>query len=535
MKKALLFYPLNMIHERRIKILEGALPGWKIKKIYNPRIKRYRYSKIGDAGAVKFVNGRVPTGLFNDIDAVISFTAYPYWVPTCNLVQEAAQNCIPFIVIEEGHEMMLKQGYMNNYVLPMDHFFVSSEYEKKKFIECGIPECVMQTIGSPFIDNKLLASKSKSEDYPRRLLAGVYSKPLALLSLSSLAIYNDEKIQEWQKMIAMITQALPGYELLVKLHPALEDKRTQQSLKKIAPDMKIVDLHMPIERLLPSIKVLFNRGNSQVIIDAVTNGVPVVIIPLEKKTIFHGLIDGVIANNADEITMAMEQIKDRGMSLYEPLFERHLYIPAQKAFGKVVSLIEYIAKKKELYKPQERLLELALFWAWFGYMRQSLQILNSLKSSSQISADTLVRVYRLVFYKADREDISSLRDWSSGRYLELIIKSLWIRNLFFTRKKMDYYEREWLTDYPPRVNRSHFLPYIYMLGWNYKTSGLQHEAEKLTEAVCDEYGFVREVKRWRSVIKNRNQFYSHFNYRSKFFRYKLRLAAKDFLYARGLY
>lgn len=530
MKKTLLFSPVGIVHDRNVEKFEKALPEWNIRRIYHPNLPWSSFFKKEERDACAFRNNKVPKGTFEGVKAVVCFSAQPQ-VAFLGLAEEALFRHIPVIAIEEVYQMALQQGYVNEYFLPLDHFFVASDYEKEKFLEIGVPESVAETMGCPF---RLGDRKIQSEDHKkniRKMFGCDPERPVAVVCLTYLGP-DGETHDVRRKLLTMVNKGIPkNYELIVKAHPAEEKSYIEQFIKKFAPRAKIIDSHMQIDKVLESADILFNRGNSQVIIDALDKQVPVVIVPVGKESLFHGLMDIVIANEAGDIEKIFGLIKIRGMELYRPVLERYLSISLEESLTKVTSRIAEIAENNELYKPEERLLEFALFWAWMGYNSQSYRLFNTLKKTSRVSRAYIQAAERLVSRKANYEDVSTLKKWAAHGYREWIIKSLWVRLLYLTRKRMSFFDREWLRDFPPRMNRYHFLPFAFMLGWCYTRSGLPDEAKELAGKIYGDYYETKNTAKWARVLSADRGFYKNLEYWRMRMNYSLKTALKDRIYA----
>ena len=130
----LLFNPVSVIHYNYIKIFKERLPGWPIKCILNPSFPWFKSQKQFDYPHVFFEKNLVPDGVLANVRAIIMFTAQARVAP-CHLIEQATLRSIPVIAIEETHQMLLEQGMMNEYFLPVDHLLVASDYERKCFLE----------------------------------------------------------------------------------------------------------------------------------------------------------------------------------------------------------------------------------------------------------------------------------------------------------------------------------------------------------------------------------------------------------------
>jgi hypothetical protein len=495
-KKAILFNPVGAVHDRNIGIFEKNLPAWRVRCIYNVRHQWFsgKNRDVKD-GACYFRNGHLPKEALDDVKAVILFSAQPR-APHLTIVQEAAFHQIPVIAIEEVFQMALEQGFVNEYFLPVDRLFVGSEYEKKKFTKIGVPPEAIETTGCVF-RYKQMASFGMNErrDFKEKLGLSA-DKKVATLSLAYLTP-SGETPEIRKRLLSRAAKELPEeYQLVVKPHPAETDKDIEAFIERYAPAATVVDRYAPIDKVLDITDLLINRGNSQVVVDALQRGIPVAVLPLGRRTIFHESgLDEAIIDGRFKLGDVLNRIKEKGMGLYGPIFRDHLALDPKEALERATACIVQIAEDGVLRDPHGRLIEIALFWAWTGYPGEALNTLFRIRSLV-IDNRLLESVYNLVCRKAERQDISLLRDWSGrGTYKEWVLQSLWLNELYTRGRRMNSDDTDWLSDYPPRMNRESFLTHAYMLFWCYLRSGFTREASRLLSGLRDEYGTLRDVKR----------------------------------------
>lgn len=484
-KKTILINPISPVHARNVEIFKKYLPEFHVRSICNPRFSWYKDNrKHNDSEMIYFPNKffqRTPPGAFEDAEALILFTAQSR-VPACSLVEEASRRSIPVIAVEEVHTMMLEQGYVNNYVLPVDHLFVMSGYERDAFIKAGVPEEVINITGNMFRGIGRAPLNALEKDKLKKELGLASHKPVATLGLAFLSPHN-ETIQVRKKLIEYVSRGLPdAYSLLIKPHPSEQEKDLDRFVHAIAPEARIAPAGCPIDSILDITDIFFNRGNSQTVIDALEKKVPVIPVPVGRTTLFKGLLDKIIVSGEGDVKTAIDVIKKGGMPIYDELFSRYLTIGPEKSLENIISGIRVITEAKQLYKPQERLLDISLFWAWMGFTRQALKTLSRTRSAG-FDAGISEKIARLVSKKADRDDLSFLRKWCGTGYKERIIQSLWISILHARNAKLDSNDREWFKGFPPEMNRLHFLPYAELLYWKYIESDMASDADAMVRVL----------------------------------------------------
>lgn len=283
-KGAILFNPVSMVHYRNVKLFDGRINGYKTRCVLNPRFPWFSGRDKIDYEASYLINDRLKEEAFDGVKAVVVFSAQARLTPCC-LIQEAALRSIPVIAIEEVYQMMLEQGYVNEYFLPVDHLFAGSDYERQKFMDFGVPPEAVETAGCMFAyphnvpDKGALKAKLGLRD----------SGGVATLSLA-YQTPSGETLEVRRKLLEFISENLPErYELIVKPHPAEQDGDIAAFVKRFAPRAKTADKFTPIGDILSITDVLLNRGNSQVVIDALRRKISVIAVPMGREIFFADL------------------------------------------------------------------------------------------------------------------------------------------------------------------------------------------------------------------------------------------------------
>jgi len=484
-----LFNPVSIVHYRNIKLFDGHIGGYRTRCVLNPKFPWFSKRDKSDYEVSYMAGGRALPGVFDGVKAMVVFSAQPR-AASCHLIQEAALRSIPVIAIEEVYQMMLEQGYVNEYFLPVDHLFAGSGYEREKFVDFGIPAESVEVTGCIF-------------DYPpthtdrialRERLGLAGNNRVATLSLA-YQTPSGETLEVRRKLLEIVSESLPeGYDLVVKPHPAEQDEDIASYVKRFAPRAKVADKFSPIGDILSITDVLLNRGNSQVIINALQRKVPVIAIPMGRKIFLEGLLDRVVVKDADGLKKAFAAVSAEGFDLYEPVFARYLNITASEALKTALSRIKDIADNKKVLRREPRLFEIALFWAWMGYVSQAKDLLKKIYCMDGARGLPLDDIGRLISFKADDETIRRLIAWSGPGYRGWVVRSLWIKAKYMTMSGFSREEKESLGDFPPRANREYFIPAAVMLCWCYLRAGMRDEFKSIFGKVSDEYWYLKEVE-----------------------------------------
>src|SRR3989338_1029088 len=330
MDKVLLINPVSTVHDRNINIFSEFLPEWKLRRLYNPNLKWFYDKKNCIAeNAVWFLkSGRLPGNVFDNVKAVVLFSAQPR-IPHLNLIQEAALRKIPVIAVEEVYQMAFEQGYVNEYFIPVDRLLAASEYERKRFIAIGIAEEAVETTGCIFRYSKPQNRDMQQREELKRRLRVSADKKIATLCLAYLSNLG-ETLEIRKRLLKILSEGLPEeYELIIKPHPAEDDANFAEFVNTYAPGAKIVNQHISINELLGITDVLFNRGNSQVLIDAIQRDIAVAVIPVGRKILFNTILEEVIVKRSEDVRKVLEHIQRMGTGLYKRILEYFPIIPEE--------------------------------------------------------------------------------------------------------------------------------------------------------------------------------------------------------------
>lgn len=486
----ILFNPVSTVHYRNISIFQERMPGWKIRKLINPRMPWFSGRIPSEEEAQFSRSGSLPEKVFDDVKAVVVFSAQPR-VPSAGLISAAALEGIPVLAVEEVLQMMLEQGYVNEYFLPVDRLFAGSEYERKGFIDFGVPADSVEAAGRVFGQVKSEVTDPRKRSWLVDKLGLDGTKKVAVLSLA-YQTPSGETLEIRKQLIGTVARGLPGeYELVVKPHPAEQDIQVGRFIKEVAPSAKVADRFTPIGDVLSIADVLFNRGNSQVIIDAFNRKIPVVVVPVGRKTFFHGVFDEVIADSKKGVADALRTISEKGFAAYEPLIRLYSGASPEDAAKRAVDGILDAALGGRLFEREERLADLSVYWSWMGYSGRSKVLLD--EARKKLDREVCEALERLELSRASEADMEILRGWGSRRYRLWLLQSMRIKQLFISGARIGGAEAQWLADYPPRMNREYFVDYTSMLLWCLLRSGMKEEYNGILGKIYGEYSHLKCV------------------------------------------
>ena len=156
----IIYYAVSSLHVENAKILFENT-NYKIIILFEKELNIINPSYFSKSNFefVHFTKNLVPTYIWkkNIICAIFSTTQLRK--SPLNLIISAKKNNITSIAIEEVHQMLLHENRINNYLLPVDYFMITSNYEKNSFINLGYDKKKLYVTGWPFQSRKKFSSK----------------------------------------------------------------------------------------------------------------------------------------------------------------------------------------------------------------------------------------------------------------------------------------------------------------------------------------------------------------------------------------
>ncbi len=171
-------------------------------------------------------------------------------------------------------------------------------------------------------------------------------------------------------------------------------------------------------------------------------------------------------------------------------------------------------------------MELALFWAFSGHAQRGLISIEKLETRTAISGS----MARFICGKSSREDLNMLKEWARSPYMNRILQSLWVKSLYVSDGRISEDDRDWLADFPPRMNREYFVPFASMLGWLYLRNGLHEDVETLANMLKDEYAHESDILQIRKALQDKREYVSDARYWKTRFKNNLKNFAKRCVY-----
>ena len=503
MKPIIVYYPVGTVHMRNLDLLAQALPDFQFRVFY-PRqtwfapdeVRKYPYEHVFDQG------DKIPEELFKgDVRALI-LTIAAVEGTIAKLITAAFERSIPVIAIEEVIQLALNQGVINHYLMPVDHLLVASEYERDALLQLGVTPEKVQATGWPFY-SKLINRASPERQLALRKRWGLPAdKKIAVLCLSSLKRSAEDCSSESPAMrhqlLSLVKQSLPDeFYLVIKLHPNENVDSARKVIAPYFPDATIIEGSTGIDEALDIADVCLNRGNSQVVIEALLRGIPVLALPCGIPTLFDDFTDNVVIRSSEELEKALNHLYDGERFDYQPVMDTHFPWTPEQALQRTAKRIREIAGNHILTRREQDWLDLALYYGFLGECEEGIKILDRMQAQDHTSNELISSMIRLLREQATMTDLELLSSQLNASYQRPLLLSLWIQQLYHSKRsisaqKLAIIERDY--PFPPMVNPHDYLRYAIMLGDIYLSVGDKESMNQLFARVKEQYGFFDAVK-----------------------------------------
>ena len=168
------------------------------------------------------------------------------------------------------------------------------------------------------------------------------SKRIGLLILSfsrEKGLESLETIRIRRRMLALLQQGLPqDVQLLVKPHPVDKQRDVRKIVKSEIAEAVVLDEQVPIEDALEICDFVISRGNSQVMFEAMFRGIPLVIVPMNIRTLFDRELPELVANTPDALRYICQQVITHPID-YGPIINLHAPLSPESSLKKVAGLV----------------------------------------------------------------------------------------------------------------------------------------------------------------------------------------------------
>lgn len=526
MSQIILYYVQGPVHTRNAQLIATQMPEFTVRVVYEAEIPWFNPKTLAavpfDTLALK--RGRIPESLWEgDIQAVVLSAIQPRSGPL-NLIRSALDRRVPTVAIEESNQLALNVDVISNinYLGPVDHVLVASEFERDFLVGLGVPGRRVRTTGWPFYAGRVGPVGREEKRASKRRFGFDPDRPVALLTLTTLGdAGEDAQTRRFQLLVA--AQGLPAdWQLAVKAHPA---ETNANLLAPVVSDSErkptLIDSAVPISEVLAGSDVLLNRGISQVTIEALLQAIPVIVISPGHRSPFHDHVPEVVVQCSEDLARVAERLANdpSPMDLYASFMNEHVPHPPVEARRLTC---EYLAKVAEEGlidpDPASQWLDLALLQAWRVSASSALSSLSAfaVMRDARRLADAL---RDLVRRRAARDQLGELRQWAGSSFREDILRCLWIDQLHECREALTQDDLQWVGDFLPKKNAPFFWNHVCRWAHVLLRSGYHDRAEVIAQVAhhCFSYNpMMRDlhywVQRYRSGPVGRAQYWGWYRW-----------------------
>ncbi|MGE5340261.1 MAG: hypothetical protein ACM3SY_02160 [Candidatus Omnitrophota bacterium] len=485
-KPIVLFYPTGIVHMRNLEILRKSLPGFRFMVIVEPWLSETAMEAlnvIDKQDRVIIENNRLPAEVWKrGVRMLFLSMAYPNPF-RLHLVYEAISRSIPIVSIEEVNQLALNDGIINHYFLPVDYLGVASDIEKEKFRELGIPGENIMVTGWPFYEDKAARPRDTFNIRSQyKVRSELQCCVLILGSLKELDMVSLETRNVRREILEIVSGGLAeNFQLFIKPHP-IETDESLYHIRKMLPNAHILDPRFPIEPLLEQADIVVNRGNSQVALLALKQSKPIIVTPVGLKTIFHGVLDRVIADSPVQFRRILGEYSWGKHEDYREILSRHLPLAHGQSLQKVSQLFATVLKDRASGMIDKKIY-ISILYAFLEDIEQANAILDTI--SSRESTGLLKKLFNKTIALVD---FISLLDFFPGKMIRWHLQALFLRALFSRKTKTNLsLAAPLLKGFDGDVNPHYFMDdLIKRIELEYRV-GNSETANKLFEKFYTEY------------------------------------------------
>jgi hypothetical protein len=466
----IVYYVVSPVHVRNAQLLAAELAPHAIRLAYDGESPWLNAEGMGE---LPFESVELTAAEFSqevwsgDVCGVVLSTAQPRAIPM-QLVAAAMARGLPTIALEESNQIALNKGTVNNYVLPVDFVLAASDAERQGMIAAGFPARRFEVSGWPFYSGRV-GKISSGQQRDRKVQLGLDpDRPVASLTLTGLHDAGESPAVR-RRQLALAAEGLPAdYQLVVKPHPIEKREILQPFVDECATRAHIVEGMVRVEEILEASDVLLNRGVSQVCIEALFQGVPVIVIDTEIRTPFHGLAEGLVVEHPEELGQALMRLTqaEDPMALYADFRRHHVPFAPEQARKNVCRRIAAICAGGERDTCSGRQwFDLALCQAWKADRQVALEMIQ--RPAVEEAGCPREALAQLFNCRASQDDLDKLIDFLGTGFQAEVLRCLWIDQLACCKQKITENDLVWIGQFPPDLDAVWFIPnarkWIFML------------------------------------------------------------------------
>ena len=276
--KYIIFYGVSINHIKNFKILKKKLNKFEFFFIYEENLNIIDKKNLHHLNIINYDNlNEFLNKHKKNTECIIMSTAQVRYFPIKILYKFIKYN-IKIISYQETHQIYLHNKKLNNYILPLDAFFVNSDFEKKYL-----------TINDNNLSN-IIVNKWPFFEQNKKVISFKhihYKKILLILNPTNTNNSNtSENIKFQINIIKNIFRNLPkNYQLFIKPHPVEFNNFLINYFKK---ENDIIFKNSDIISLIYKSDLVISTGYTQAIIESILSNKKTLIIPNSEN---HNLLN----------------------------------------------------------------------------------------------------------------------------------------------------------------------------------------------------------------------------------------------------
>ena len=498
-----MYYVVSPVHVRNAQLLAPLLVGWDLCIAYEQQNSWFTSESMASLPfkVVAIPPEGIPESLWGGrVRCIVMSTVQPWPIPIA-LVSSALERGVPTIALEESNQIALNLGMVNNYILPVDHVFTASEYERQGMVEAGFPARRFEVTGWPFYTGQVGAVAPEERKARKEAIGLDPSRPVASLTLQAHPAAESAVVR--RKQLTLAAQGLPPeYQLVIKPHPIETREDLQPFVDECAPRAMILEGALRVEELLGATNVLLNRGVSQVCIEALLQEVPVIVLETGIRTPFHDVAQALIVEREQDVAKALGWLARTvtPMDLYDAFRARHMPFLPQEARARTCQRIIEIANRGERDPDLgKQWFDLALYQAWRSNRDQALKVVAYEKvRTANCPAQELKS---LVEYRAGRDELEELSHFFGKGFQGHVLRCLWIDQLERRREQPEEVDLNWMSEFPPNLMPVWFVPYARKWAFIMLSCGQVGTAREFVQRMRDLFIHVPGVLQFVSDVE----------------------------------
>jgi hypothetical protein len=228
--------------------------------------------------------------------------------------------------------------------------------------------------------------------------------------------------------------------------------------------------------------VVVNRGNSQAVLLAMLQNKAVIVIPVGLRTVFHGVMDSIIAGSALEFNRILEHYSRGQKQDYRKILDIHFPLTQPAALEKVRELFTAALNKKVERVNITKRIYISILYAFLGDIGGAERITKELPDGEIVSL-----LKKLFNRSISGSESGTLLGYFPGKIVRRHLQALFIRSLLEGKTVVTGSDLLLLEGFDGEVNPHYFIEDIMKrIELEYR-AGNESEAGELIHKFHEDY------------------------------------------------